>query len=163
MNNHYDFRTNISTGIIELVWVDVEEQREAVLCEIGAQGFDPDGASEYMESDDWMKETTFDARGYFSNTEIDVSELVEYAHSHGLIQFDLRRELENMGFSDMGGSTRAKMFECEGAQIWVEPEMLVLVSTKTSAIGINLDVPNTYADFQPIRDKILELIETPTH
>lgn len=134
-HNHYDYNIDLTTGNIKLVWIDADKGTSDTLCEIPSATFDPDGGN--------------------------VSELVEYAHRHGLIEFNLRRELENMGFCDMGGSTRAIMFECRMAQIWIEPEMLVLVATKTSAIGNNLDVPATYEDFQPIRDKILELIDQP--
>lgn len=159
-HNQYEYLTNSRTGIIELVWVDAEAETSEVLCEIDATHFDHEDAMEHTSLNYVNMTAYFDARGYFSQADIDVSELVEYAHTHGLIEFDLRRELENMGFCDMGGSTRMRMLECRGTQIWIEPEMLVFVAVKTAAIGMNLDIPNTYADFQPIRDKILELIAT---
>lgn len=152
-HSHYEYLAHADRGVIELVWISEPEQDLKTLCEIDLSEFDRDEIDDYTELDDFG--VSIDFAGYLSNTEIHIEELVEFSHTHGLLKFDLRRELENMGF---GVDNSYAFLHMEKEYIGVSAYWYhVMVGLSGKGNKDIFPTPTTYDQFQPVRERIEEL------
>ena len=152
-HSHYEYLAHADRGVIELVWVSEPEQDLKTLCEIDLSEFDPYGIEDYV--DKGSKWQYWDFAGYLSNTEIHIEELVGFAHTHGLLKFELRRELENMGF---GVDNSYAFLHMEKEYIGVSAYWYhVMVGLSGKGNKDIFPTPTTYDQFKPILKRIEEL------